>query len=280
MKFKLRILPILFWIFAAFAALAPVCVLSGGDSATIGYTIELSDGALVEVKGDNAEVRVSGVRGSAIEISVTMNNAEFIDFYTQILAGNPARHLVISAATSEGAATTANSVIEIGIPAGVELIIQTTSRPILVDAVSLTTASLSTSDGKISVNNSSGDFDLNTTNAEVTVQAVDGPVNISTTNAHVWFEGVVDEGSNSISTTNGDIAVRLGGGSNVSVTGTTHNGDVTVNGASDYEGLVMQGDAAAVTYRVDDGAADLNITNGPGAIHINPDVIAVFDGDG
>lgn len=277
MNLKLRSLVV---IVAAFAALAPVCVLAGGNTKTIPQqTFELSDGALVEVVGENAEVRVHGVASSTLEISITMNNHEFVDFYMQSLYGNPTSHFVISATTGAGGATTANSLIEIGIPAGVELIIQTTNRPILIDAVSLTSATLSTYDGTITVTNSSGDFDLNTTNSEVTVQAVDGRVNIVTTNAHVWFEGVIDEGSTSISTTNGDIAVRIKDGSNVSVTGTTHNGDVTVNGASDNVAVKKNGDTASITYRVNDGTATLNITNGPGAIHINPDIIAVFDGD-
>ena len=280
MNIKLRLLPTLLWSFAIFTALAPVCVLAGGNTKTVTETVELGDGALIEVVGENAEVRVHSVRSSSIEISVTMNNEEFVDFYTQTLYGNPATHLIISATTSTGGATTANSLIEIGIPAGVELSVQTTNRPIMVDGVSVTSATLSTSDGKITVTNSVGNFELSTTNSEVTVQAVDGVVNIATTNAHVWFEGVINEGSTSISTTNGDIAVRLGDNSNVSVTGSTHNGDVTVNGASDDSGIVRQDDTATVSYRVDDGTATLNITNGPGAIHINPDIIAVFDSDG
>ena len=73
--------------------------------------------------------------------------------------------------------------------------------------------------------------------------------------------------------------MRLGDNSNVSVTGSTHNGDVTINGAGDDDGIVRQGDTASVSYRIDEGTATLNITNGPGAIHINPDIIAVFDGD-
>lgn len=263
-----------------FTALAPVCVLSGGDTRVITETVELGDGALVEVIGENAEVRVRAIRSGSIELTITMNNAEFVDFYTQRLYGNPVTHFVISATTSTGGATTANSLIEIGIPAGVELTVRTTNQSITVDGVSLTTATLSTFNGKITITNSSGNFDLSTTNSEVTVQGVDGLVNIATTNAHVWFEGVIDKGSTSISTTNGDIAVRLGNGSNVSVTGITHNGDITVNGTSDFGGVVKQGDTASVSYRVDDGTASLNITNGPGAIHINPDIIAVFDGNG
>jgi hypothetical protein len=275
MNFKLRTLVI---IIAAFATLAPVCVLAGGDTKTTTGTFELSKGAVVEVIGENAEVRVRGVTTNTLDLTVTMNNAEFVDFYTQSLYGDPASHFVISATTSTGGATRANSLIEIGIPAGVVLSVRTTNRPVLVDAVSLASATLATSDGTITVTNSSGNFDLNTTNSEVIVRAVDGLVNIVTTNAHVWFEGVIDEGSNSISTTNGDIAVRLGDDSNVLVTGNTHNGDVTVSGCSDC--VLKQGDTASILYTVDDGTATLNITNGPGAIHINPDTIAVFDGDG
>lgn len=268
---------VLLWAFAVFMALAPVCVFAGGDSKTVTQSIELSDGALVEVVGENAEVRIHGVASSAIEISVTMNNEAFVDFYTQILYGNPASHIVISAITSRGSATTANSLIEIGIPAGIELIVRTTNRRIDVEGVSVTTAVLITTDGSITVANSKGDFDLNTTNSDVTVRAIDGPVNVATTNGHVWLEGVIDEGSNSISTINGDINVRLKSGSNVSVSGNTRNGNVTINGGSD--GVTKDGSWAWISHRVDDGTATLHITNGPGAIHINPENIAVFDGD-
>lgn len=274
-NFRLRIL---IAIVAAFAALAPVCVLAGGSTATKPTEkFELSNGAHVEVIGENAEVRVHGVTTDTLELTVTLNNAEFVDYFTQSFGGDPASHLVISANVSAGGTTTANSVIEIGIPAGIELTIRTTNRAISVDAVSISTAILATSNGKITVANSSGDFDLNTTNSEVTVQGVDGPVNIVTTNASVWFEGVVDEGSNSISTTNGDIVVRLKNGSNVAVSGNTRNGDVTVNGGSD--GVARDGDRASISYRVDVGVATLHLTNGPGAIHVNPPVIAVFDGE-
>ena len=277
MNVKSRSLVVFLWAFAVFMALAPVCVFAGGDSQTVTQSIELSDGARIEVVGENAEVRIHGVASSAIEISVTMNNEDFIDFYTQVLYGSPASHLVISATMSKGSAITANSLIEIGVPAGIELIVRTTNRSIKVEGVSVATAILATTDGPITVVNSSGDFDLNTTNSDVTVRAIDGPVNVVTTNGHVWLEGVIDEGSNSISTTNGDITVRLKSGSNVSVSGNTRNGDVTINGSSD--GVTKDGAWAWISHRVDDGTATLHITNGPGAIHINPMVIALFDGE-
>jgi len=102
-------------------------------------------------------------------------------------------------------------------------------------------------------------------------------VNISTTNAHVWFDGMISQGSNTISTTNGDIKVRLQAGSNVTVSGSTHNGEVTIDGGD--VGVTKVGDTATLRHRIQDGSGTLKITNGPGAIHINPDTIAVFDGD-
>jgi DUF4097 and DUF4098 domain-containing protein YvlB len=274
MSFKLRTLLI---ILAAIATMAPVCVLSGGDTATTSSSIELSSGALVEVVGENAEIRVHRVSSNTLELTATLHNEEFVDFYTQSLTPEPVSHYVISATTSTGGSTTANSVIEIGIPRGAQLTVRTTNRPISVDSASLVSATLSTTDGEISVKNSSGDYDISTTNSEVTVQSIDGYVNVATTNAHVWFEGVVSVGTNSISTTNGDIAVRLQSGSDVQVSGSTHNGEVTINGGR--EGVTRDGDNATLEYSVGDGTAKLNITNGPGAIHINPGTIAVFDGD-
>jgi hypothetical protein len=102
-------------------------------------------------------------------------------------------------------------------------------------------------------------------------------VNVSTTNAHVWFEGVVSEGSNSIVTSNGDVAIRLRSGSDVFVSGITHNGDVSVNDSD--SGVTKDGDKASFEHQISNGTASFEITNGPGAIHINPDTIAVFDGD-
>ena len=206
-----------------------------------------------------------------------MNNAEFVDFHTQILTGNPASHYLIAATTSTGGMSTANSLIEIGLPHNTKLIIRTTNKPIVVDSSILNYANISTSSGEIEVTNSSGDFNLTTTNSEITVRSVIGVINASTSNAHVWFEGVVDKGSNSISTTNGDVAIRLEDGSNVSVSGDTHNGDVTVNG--DDKSVIKDGDISTFTYGTGDETATLVITNGPGAIHINPDYISVFDGD-
>ena len=259
------------------ATMAPVCVLSGGDSSTFSSSTELSSGALVEVIGENAEVKIRRAPSSALELTITRHNEEFVDFYTQSLAGNPSNHFVISATTSTGGSTTANSIIELAVPNGVQLAVRTTNRPITVDSVSLISASLTTTDGEISIRNSSGDFDLSTTNSEVTVQSIDGYVNLATTNAHVWFDGLVDEGANSISTTNGDVALRIRNGSNVEVTGSTHNGDVTIDGGT--EGVTRDGDKATLEHLVQDGNARLNITTGPGAIHINPESIAVFDGD-
>jgi hypothetical protein len=275
MNIKIRTLVIV--IVAAIATMAPVCVLSGGDTASKSGTIELSEGAFVEVIGENAEVRIRRVSTNTLEWDITLHNAEFVDFYTQSLTDLEVSHFVISATTSTGGSTTANSVLEIGIPNGVNLVVRTTNRPIGADGITVESATLATTDGKIWLANSTGNFDLNTVNSEVTVQAVNGEVNVTTTNAHVWFEGVVKGGSSTISTTNGDIAVRLGAGSNVHVSGSTHNGDVTVNGGSD--GVQKDGDTASFEYRVDDGSASLRISNGPGAIHINPDTIAVFDGD-
>lgn len=274
MSFKLRTLLI---IIAAFATMAPVCVLSGGDTATNSSSVELSPGALVEVIGENAEIRVHRVSSNTLELTATLHNNEFVDFYTQSLTPEPVSHFVISATTSTGGSTTANSVIELGIPRGMQLTVRTTNRPITVESASLASASLSTTNGEISVRNSSGDYDINTTNSEVTVQSVDGYVSIVTTNAHVWLEGVITEGTNSISTTNGDIAIRLKNGSDVQVSGSTHNGEVTVNGGND--GVTKDGDNATLEHQIGDGTAKLNVTNGPGAIHINPDTIAVFDGD-
>jgi hypothetical protein len=61
------------------------------------------------------------------------------------------------------------------------------------------------------------------------------------------------------------------------VLGTTHNGDVTINDGS--KGVAKDGDTATLEHRVENGYATLVVTNGPGAIHINPKDIAVFDGD-
>jgi hypothetical protein len=274
MKFKLRTL---FIILIAMATLAPVCVLSGGNTSIHGGEVDLSDGALVEVVGENAEIRVRSSAANTLKWDATLNNGEFVDFYTQSLSGEPVDHHVISATTSTGGTTTANSLIDIELPVGARLVIRTTNSPIVIDSITVASASLTTSDGKISVVNSSGDFDLNTSNSEVTVQGVIGQVNVATTNAHVWFDGIVSDGTNSISTTNGDIAVRLRNGSSVTVSGSTHNGDVTVNAGKD--GVLKDDDTATLEHQIGAGAARLNITNGPGAIHINPDTIAVFDGD-
>ncbi len=275
MNFKLRILLL---IIAAFATLAPVCVLAGGKSRIATDTVVLNQGALVEVVGENAEVRLHRVSSNTLEVEATLNNEEFVDFYTQSLTSEPVRHYVISATTSTGGETSANSIIDIGLPDGVQLVVRTTNRPIVVDSISVVTASLVTTKGEISVTGSVGNFNINTTESEVTVQGVNGNVIVVTTNAHVWFEGVVNDGTSSISTTNGDIAARLENGSDVLITAYTRNGDVTVNGG--FQDVTKDGDVATVAHRIEDGQGKLNITNGPGAIHINPDTIAVFDGDG
>jgi len=274
MSFKLRFLIV---IIAAMATMAPVCVLSGGDTGTRSESIELATGAVVEVIGENAEIRVRRASFDTLKLEATFYNEEFVDFYTQAITNDPVTRFIISATISNGGATSANSLIEIAIPEGVQLIVRTTNNPIVVEGITVAAVSLSTVDGKISVRRSTGDFDLHTTNSEVVVQQVDGIVDVSTTNAHVWFDGVVSSGKNSISTTNGDIAVRLRNGSNVKVSGSTHNGDVSVNDGD--EGVVKNGDSATLEYQVGNGSAALSISNGPGAIHINPDTIAVFDGD-
>ncbi len=274
MNFKQRTLVI---VIAAFALMAPVCVLSGGETVVTSTSVNLSPGALVEVIGENAEIKIYRVADNTLKLTATLRNEQFIDFYTQGLTPEPVAHYVISATTSTGGATTANSLLEIGVPSGVELTIQTTNGSISVDEAILTTASLVTTNGKINVTKSSGDFDLSTTNSEVTVQGVDGNVNLTTTNAHVWFEGLITQGASSIATTNGDIAVRLKDGSDVTVTGSTRNGEVTVNSGSD--GVSTEGDTATLEHRIGTGKGTLRITNGPGAIHINPETIAVFDGD-
>ena len=261
----------------ALFSLAPVCVLSGGNTLTKSETVDLANGALIEVVGENATVHIHGVQSNTLKLNVTMNNAEFVDFYTQILTGNPASHYMVSATTSTGGATTANSLIEIGLPRGTKLIVRTTNKPVIVESSILSYADISTSNGEVKIANSSGDFNLSTTNSEITVRSVTGEINASTTNAHVWFEGVVDGGSNSISTSNGDVAIRLEDGSNVSVSGDTRNGDVTVNG--DDKSVIKDGDISTFTYGTGDETATLVITNGPGAIHINPNYISVFDGD-
>lgn len=276
MNIKLRVLTVFL---VAFATLAPVCVLSGGDTKTRNESVELSDGALVEVIAENAEIQLKRVTGSTLQLSATLNNEEYVDFHTQKLTEEPVDHFIITATTSTGGAVTANSLIVIGIPDGIEIIIQTTNGALVADAINVSSADLATTDGKINLTNSSGDFDLNTTNSEITVQAVNGNINATTTNAHVWFEGVIASGNNSISTSNGDVAVRLRNGSDLVVTGSTHNGDVTINGSGNQEGLVKDGDSTTLDYQIAAGAGSLNITNGPGAIHINPDTIAVFDGD-
>jgi len=274
MNLRLKTLVI---IIVAFATMAPVCVLSGGESTTTTSTITIAPGALVEVVGEYAEVRVHQVSSDKLDLKATFYNSEFVDFYTQSFTPEPSNHFVISAKTGGSGSKSANSIIELGIPVGIQLVVRTTNRPISIDSATLATAALITTNGKISVMHSSGDYDLSTTNSEVIVQSVDGKVNIATTNAHVWFDGVIDDGNYSISTTNGDVAVRLRDGSDVTVSGTTHNGDVTINGGSN--GVAKDGDTATLEHRVEDGSATLIITNGPGAIHINPEAIAVFDGD-
>ena len=261
----------------ALFSLAPVCVLSGGTTLTKSETVNLANVSVVEVVGENAAVHIHGVETNTLELNVKMNNAEFVDFHTQILRGNPASHYLISATTSTGGMSTANSVIEVGLPSNTKLVIRTTNKPVVVDSSILSYASISTSNGEIEIANSFGDFDLSTTNSEITVRSVTGEINASTSNAHVWFEGIVDRGSNSISTTNGDVAIRLEEGSNVLVSGDTRNGDVTIDG--DDSSIIKDGDTANFIYGTGDETATLVITNGPGAIHITPAYMSVFDGD-
>ena len=275
MLHKLKTMVLL--LIAAIATMAPVCVLSGGDTSTTSSTIELGSRAIVEVIGENSEVRVRRVTSDSLELQATFYNSEFVDFYTRSLTSEPSEHFIISATTSTGGQTSANSIIELGIPDGVNLIVRTTNRPIIIAGAVLSSGELSTTNGKISVRNSTGDYDLETTNSEVTVQDVDGNVNISTTNAHVWFDGLITKGTNTISTTNGDIAVRLQAGSDVAVSVSTHNGEVTIE--SGDTGVTKYGDRATLEHSFTDGVATLNITNGPGAIHINPKIISVFDED-
>tara|TARA_Y100001936_G_scaffold136494_1_gene133258 strand:- start:1248 stop:2075 length:828 start_codon:yes stop_codon:yes gene_type:complete len=261
----------------AIATMAPVCVLSGGDTRTRTVEVELGRGALVEVFGENAAVRISRVYSNSLELTATLHNEEFVDFYTQTMTPIPTDHLVISATTSTGGRTTANSVLDIGLPEGVRLVVRTSNRPITVQGAFLSSASLSTNNGNVAVTNAVGDYDILTTNSEVTIQSVVGSVNASTSNAHVWFDGQITDGANSISTTNGDIAILLQQGSDVSISGTTHNGLVTIDGGDN--GVSKDGDTAVISHVVDGGRGILNITNGPGAIHINLDAIEVFDQD-
>ena len=160
MDFKLRTLLI---IIVAFATMAPVCVLAGGNSRTMTDQVVLNDAALVEVIGENAEIRIHRVASNTLELEATLNNAEFVDFRTQSLTSEPVRHYVISATTSTGGETSANSIIDIGLPEGVQLVVRTTNRPIIVDSISVISATLVTTKGEISVKGSVGNFDLNTT---------------------------------------------------------------------------------------------------------------------
>jgi hypothetical protein len=254
MSFKLRFLVV---IIAALATMAPVCVLSGGDTGTRSDSIDLAPGAVVEIIGESAEIRVRRAPFNKLKLEATLFNEEFVDFYTQSVTNDPVTRFVISATTSSGGTTSASSLIEISIPEGVQLTVRTTNRPIVIEGITVSSATLATTDGKISVTRSSGDFDLHTTNSEVVVQQVDGVVDVSTTNAHVWFDGVVSNGKNSISTTNGDIAVRLRNGSNVNISGNTRNGDVSINGGD--EGVTKHGDVVTLEYRIGDGSAGLSI---------------------
>ena len=108
---NIKILTLVIVIVAAIATMAPVCVLSGGGTASKSGTIELSEGAFVEVIGENAEVRIRRVSTNTLEWDITLHNEEFVDFYTQSLTDLEVSHFVISATTSTGGSTTANSVL-------------------------------------------------------------------------------------------------------------------------------------------------------------------------
>jgi len=267
-----RIIPILI---IALVIMAPVCVLSGGDSAERQVSVTLDDGALVEVIGQNAEVRLVPSESNELTLTAKLNNAEYVDFYTQSLTPSPVAHFVISATTGTGGQTTANSVLEIAIPDGTQVAVRTTNRSIHVQGVTASSFELETEDGNVNVENVIGDVQVTTSNSAVSVRDVAGSTTIMTTNGHVWFRDELSSGRNSITTENGDIFVELLPGSDVHVTGETHNGSVTINDSTD--GVDEDGDQAEFVHVIGDGTARLSITNGPGAIHINPSTIAAFD---
>ena len=102
--------------------------------------------------------------------------------------------------------------------------------------------------GSVSVSSSTGNFDLSAGNGRVNIASASGMFNLSTGNGRINFTGSFDEGgSNSFTTKNGGVDVKIDGEPSLSIDAEVSSSDARVNSSLELdtvledEGRVLRG---------------------------------------
>ena len=222
MKLKLIIL------FAGlFVGLASACSLGSGgsteirdDSFVVGHSPRLV------VSSDNGRVIVNSGPDRSVSVKATLRKSNDIEYQiTQV--GDV---ISVRAKTDDGGifnfGESPGADIEITTPSNTAVELRSSNGSVEVYGIQ-ESGTLRTTNGKIVLDNVSGDFNIVTTNGGVAITQAIGSFDVETKNGRIKFDGkLTSGGSNRLTTTNGNVEIKLQGTPSVKLDASTSNGSV------------------------------------------------------
>ncbi|TWT50448.1 hypothetical protein Pla22_31910 [Rubripirellula amarantea] len=200
------------------------------------------------------------VHGRGRTIEAAQENLDLIELQTGVNDGEAFIRVAVPIGISGGAS------LVVTLPKSLEVEATSTNGAIRTDGI-VGGMTAKTSNGKIEIKNAKGVVHANSSNGNITV---DGDhlkdLQVQTSNGRVEVSGNLEPGDHSVNTSNGAIHVRLFEGASpegaTSVTATTSNGKVIVNGSKVKSGS---------SHQLAEGktAATLRLTTSNGSIDVS-----------
>ncbi|MFC4248873.1 DUF4097 domain-containing protein [Natribaculum luteum] len=221
----------------ALGALAGCLATGGGATETVTKTYETTDLSSLALEVTNGWITVDGNQGDAIEVRAH-KTAPTEDALESVTLESSRSDGTLRLETNDDTlpflfSSNPKIDLEVTVPAGIRL------------------ARAKTTNGDVEIRNTTGELVVGTTNGQIDVEGVDGGLNAETTNGDIntaEVSGDVDadttngdidvsladgDGDLTAGSTNGEIAVRASAPLDATVSVSTTNGDVSVDGFGD-----------------------------------------------
>jgi DUF4097 and DUF4098 domain-containing protein YvlB len=226
----------------------------------------LAKGATVTVNADNASVTVRRSQSEKTKVSATLRNPEKVKFFILPQGTEPSQELRISATVDDTAVgQEAGAHIELEVPDGVALAIDTSNGAVELTSVNLGEVNVVTSNGAINIQSSKGDFALTTSNGPLTITGSEGTFWTQTSNGAVNFDGkLLPTRSSRFKTSGGNINIRLSADADITLTITASNGTVTAEGATTLREV-----SKVYTARYGEGNGSVTVETSNGNVSIS-----------
>ena len=197
------------------------------------------------VRSENGSISVETGGTGVIQVTTTIKNPPNVE-YRAVQTGNTVEVTSDVKGGINFFRRGGGAEISVVVPESIDLDLETSNGAIVVEGVEVTAlASLESSNGRVTLNDVTGDVKIKTSNGRINIQGFTGQVEAQTANGSIDFTGTLRGGSeNELRTSNGSIDVILVVTPGVELDASTNNGKVksdlpiTISGETSDDRLV------------------------------------------